>query len=77
MEPYAQEEVFSLASGDRVEVPDKNGRYYCAGTIEIIAIELGLIWIYDQLGERKILDIREDNVRAAKSSGAVRPITGK
>ncbi len=46
----------SLVPGTRVDACDASGRRW-SGTIEVTHHELGLVWICDHLGERKILDI--------------------
>lgn len=52
---------FSLVPGTLIDVCDASGRRW-SGTVELTHHERGLVWIYDQLGERKILDIHVHRV---------------
>jgi hypothetical protein len=51
-----------LATNDRVEARDFTGSR-CAGSVELTAPELGVLWINTDNGERKALDVYEYEIR--------------
>lgn len=52
-----------LVVGEPVEIFDARGNVQWRGTVEEIAPELGVAWVRTDMGERKMLDIREHSVR--------------
>jgi hypothetical protein len=52
-----------LTVGEPVEMFDDRGNVQWRGTVEQIAVELGVAWIRTDMGERRMLDIREHSVR--------------
>ena len=55
--------VESLIEGETIELFDRRHNLQCRGTVEETAAALGVAWIRTELGERKLLDIREHFVR--------------
>lgn len=52
-----------LIEGEPVEMFDDRGNVQWRGAVEEIAPGLGVAWIRTDMGERKMLDIREHSVR--------------
>lgn len=50
--------IAELVQGDHIEAWDRTGARW-QGTADVVDPHLGFIWIYTQLGERKLLDARE------------------
>lgn len=58
-----------LPLGQRVQAQG-HGAAHWAGTVETVAVELGVVWIReDGLGERKLLDLREYQVHPRDLTG--------
>jgi hypothetical protein len=45
-----------LSPGDKIESQDKRTGHRWNGTVDIIAPEQGKLWMYAELGERKLVD---------------------
>lgn len=53
----------SLAPGESVEVFNWKNVIQCRGVIQETAPELGVAWIRTDIGERRLVDIHEHQVR--------------
>jgi hypothetical protein len=51
-----------LSPGDAIEVQDKRTGHRWHGTVDIVAPEQGRLWIYAELGERKLVDTEIHNI---------------
>ncbi|MFF1831482.1 hypothetical protein [Paenarthrobacter sp. NPDC058040] len=51
-----------LAQDDRVEVCDEQGNCW-AGQVDIVAPDLGVLWILTDSGERKAVDVYDYSIR--------------
>jgi hypothetical protein len=55
--------VVLLSPGDVIEVTDRWTGHRWHGTIDIIAPEHGTLWMYAELGERKLIDTETHIIR--------------
>ncbi|MGN7201380.1 hypothetical protein [Arthrobacter sp. SAFR-044] len=51
----------TLAPGDTVEAVGQDGRHI-VGSVDVVAAELGVIWIYQLSGDRQLLDTSEHHI---------------
>lgn len=58
--------LHALSPGDYVEAFDKRGNHL-QGIVDVTADEHGVLWIHTFLGERKLLDMHEHEVRLMDS----------
>lgn len=56
------EVLFSLAPGHPIEARDRYGNRWL-GVVDATAPDHGIVWIYTDLSERKLLDLREHSIR--------------
>lgn len=62
--------VAELVSGNRVHAWVGEVLHH-SGTLEMVAVELGVIWIReDGIGDRELLDVREDRIHRTGPSAA-------
>ena len=52
-----------LSSGDEVEAEDKRTGQLWRGIVDVIASEQGKLWMYVELGERKLFDTDAHRIR--------------
>lgn len=62
MSRFEAEVFLSLAPGDAVVGEDESGLRW-QGTVDMTGPEHGVIWVFTDLGERKLLDISEHSVQ--------------
>jgi hypothetical protein len=63
---WAEPEILLLlATGDPVEAKDKRTGHRWRGTVDVVAPGLGKLWIYAELGERKLIDMEVHNISRA------------
>ena len=56
------EQLMLLCAGEAIEVQDKATGHRWQGTVDIVAPGLGKLWMYAELGERRLIDIEEHTV---------------
>lgn len=54
--PRTDPSLARLAPSDQVKIRDGRGVRW-AGTVDVVAADLGVIWIYTAIGERQALDV--------------------
>jgi hypothetical protein len=60
----------TLTIGQQLEICNDAGLVYSTGRAETLAPDIGIVWIRTDLGERKLLDLREDKVRVTPFTDA-------
>lgn len=56
------EQLMLLCPGEAIEVQDKTTGHRWQGTVDIVAPDLGKLWIYAELGERRLIDTEAHTV---------------
>lgn len=55
-----------LEVGQEIEVFDGRGIVILQGTVETLALSLGITWIRTTSGDRRLLHIQEDDLRVVR-----------
>lgn len=64
------QQLMLLCPGETIEVQDKTTGYRWQGTVDIVAPELGKLWMYAELGERMLIDTEEHTVSKSIAGAA-------
>lgn len=59
-----------LCPGDAIEVTDKRTGHRWQGTVDLVAPGLGKLWMFAELGERKLIDIEAHTISRASMDPA-------
>jgi hypothetical protein len=59
--------LLQLIPGDPVEAQDNQTGHRWCGTVDIVAPEQGKLWMFAELGERKLIDTQVHTIRKVTS----------